>query len=323
MVKILTSFAALLSVASVTSATFLPFWPTYKGWKNIDTLFVFGDSYTQTGFNLTNGSPLPSKSNTFGNPPFPGWTSANGPNWIGYLATSYNKTRQSVWNLAYGGATIDSELVKPWRDDVLSLKDQVNNLFVPYLAKPTAPANLKWKADKSLFLFWIGINDIGNSYWLGDFDNFHKKLLDEYFTLVNTLYSKGARNFVFLTVPPVERSPLILGQGEWSIENEGLALASFNAKLNTYVKEFQKKNRAAWTKVFDTKPVFDQMLDQPAKYGFGNVTSYCDDYQNGTPAWDTYYEQCAIPVDQYFWLNSLHPTHKVHKEVAKRLARVL
>lgn len=35
-----------------------------------------GDSYTQTGFNLTNGSPMPAPGNPMGNPVYPGWTSA-------------------------------------------------------------------------------------------------------------------------------------------------------------------------------------------------------------------------------------------------------
>ena len=61
----------------------------------------------------------------------------------------------------------------------------------------------------------------------------------------------------------------------------------------------------------------------PTKYGFENSTGYCEAYANGTPAWDTHYEECGPAVDKYFWLNSLHPTHLVHKEVAKEAANAL
>lgn len=47
------------------------------------------------------------------------------------------------------------------------------------------------------------------------------------------------------------------------------------------------------------------------------------DETSGTPAWDTFLPECNVPVDEYFWLNSLHPTHKVHKEVARRLVKQL
>lgn len=107
----------------------------------------------------------------------------SGPNWIGYLTTTYNASTLLTYNLAYGGATIDSTLVKPWRDDVLSLTNQVEDLFLAHLG--SHPASTPWKSDNSLFTFFIGINDIGNSYWLGDFDNFHNKLMDVYFGLIN------------------------------------------------------------------------------------------------------------------------------------------
>lgn len=90
--------------------------------------------------------------------------------------------------MAYGGATIDSTLVKPWRDDVLSLKNQIEDLFLAYLG--SHPGTTPWRSDNSLFTFFIGINDIGNSYRAGDFDNFHNRLMDVYFGLVNKVYAQ-------------------------------------------------------------------------------------------------------------------------------------
>lgn len=44
---------------------------------------------------------------------------------------------------------------------------------------------------------------------------------------------------------------------------------------------------------------------------------------SGTPAQNTFFPECVVPVNEYFWLNSLHPTFTVHKAVAQELAKTL
>lgn len=67
-----------------------------------------------------------------------------------------------TYNYAYGGATIDASLVTPYEPTVLSMTDQVNQFLNSVANKPaTAP----WTSADSMFSFWIGINDIGNSYY--------------------------------------------------------------------------------------------------------------------------------------------------------------
>lgn len=312
----------------------------YPGFKNLDYLFVFGDSYTQTGFNITNGSPLPSPSNPLGNPTYPGWTSTNGPNWVDYITTTYNQSLLQTYNFAYGGATIDAELVAPYREEVYSLGDQIEGLFVPHTDHSI------WNARNSLFLIYIGVNDVGSTYWSGDFDAFHPILLDEYFRLVDVLYAQGARNFVFLDVPPIELSPGTLVHGEWSIEQERAALLSFNSKLKERVANFTLERRGTWAKVFEDSRVFQKIIDAPEaerleRYGIANVTDYCVAYQryvdleregvggganasdSGTPEWDTYYPECGVSVDKYFWKDSLHPGYLVNKWLAEALVKFL
>lgn len=55
-----------------------------------------------------------------------------------------------------------SRLVTPYEPTVLSLTDQVN-AFLPTAG--TKPAAAPWTSSDTLFSFWIGINDIGNSYY--------------------------------------------------------------------------------------------------------------------------------------------------------------
>ena len=125
-----------------------------------------GDSYTQTGFDPT--STLPSPGNVLGNPPYPGFTATGGENWVDYVTTQYNKSLILTYNYAYGGATIDASLVVPFEPTVLSLTDQVNQFLS---GAGTKPASTPWTSSDSLFSVFIGINDIGNSYYLsGDRD---------------------------------------------------------------------------------------------------------------------------------------------------------
>ncbi|KJR86882.1 uncharacterized protein SPSK_11027 [Sporothrix schenckii 1099-18] len=44
---------------------------------------------------------------------------------------------------------------------------------------------------------------------------------------------------------------------------------------------------------------------------------------SGTPEPDTVIESCGVPVDQYFWLNSLHPTYPIHDVVAEQVSKAL
>jgi len=47
------------------------------------------------------------------------------------------------------------------------------------------------------------------------------------------------------------------------------------------------------------------------------------DVYSGTPEWDTFDENCTYPVNEYFWLNSLHPTYPIHDVVAEGVAELL
>ncbi|KAL8893108.1 MAG: hypothetical protein Q9215_000113 [Flavoplaca cf. flavocitrina] len=137
-------------------------WP---GWQNVQYMFTFtsGDSYTSTAFNIR--GPQPSRENPLGNPPYPGATSANGPNYVDFLTTTYNQSFIRTFNFGYGGATIDPSLIaSPYGSIVQSFQQQVREEFVPTYATNSG------------------------------------------------LYTAGARNFLFMNVPPIDRSPGTLGR---------------------------------------------------------------------------------------------------------------
>lgn len=245
---------------------------------------------------------MPSTNNPLGNPPYPGWTASNGPNWVGYLSTKYNASRVQTYNLAYGGATVDSDIVTPYAPTVLSFKDQVHSEFLPGYTNhgnsdtdmsethPSAPQAPAWQGNDTLFAIWIGINDVGNSYYHGvdgvnGTEALNKRIFEVYGDMVGMLYNAGARNFVFLTVPPVDRSPLATTGGDAAAPAlEKADIAAFNSLLKdglaVELKSQHASNANVW--VVDTGALFNAVLDNPAAYpqtaGYKNTTSFCEAY---------------------------------------------
>lgn len=158
-------------------------------------LITFGDSYSQTGFDIA--STKPSSSNPLGNPPLPGWTASGGLNWVGFLASQYNTSTLLAYNFAYGGATTNATIVPPWQSTVLSFIDQVAQ-FSSSIAKK--PSYAPW-GDNALFGVWMGVNDVGNTWWMSEYDQIVEQIMDSYFGQLQVLYDAGARNFMLLTVP--------------------------------------------------------------------------------------------------------------------------
>jgi hypothetical protein len=88
------------------------------------------------------------------------------------LTTKYNASKVLTYNVADGGATVDADIVKPYAPTVASLKDQVHKRFLPTYGKK--PASAPWTSSNSLFSFWIGINDVANLIWEGNYSRMDK-----------------------------------------------------------------------------------------------------------------------------------------------------
>jgi hypothetical protein len=200
----------------------------------------------------------------------------------------YNATVFQNYNLAYGGATVNSTLVAPYESTVISLEEQVLDEWVPAYSgsAPTAQSAPAWTGADTLFLFWIGINDVGNSYYYGTgtTDTLNAEIFAGYSGLVDTLYSMGGRNFLFINVPPVDRSPLMLPQGADAIALEHADLAAFNGLVQEMAQNLTAAHAGAvnaW--VYDSNTDFNTVLDNPAAFAqtadYKNTTSYCTDYE--------------------------------------------
>jgi len=78
---------------------------------------------------------------------------------------------------------------------VSELEAQVRQKFLGRHAE-----NVVWSADDSLFVLWIGINDLAET---AESLNSIRTL----FQLMNELHDAGARNFLLIDCPPIHRTP--------------------------------------------------------------------------------------------------------------------
>ncbi|KAH8758728.1 hypothetical protein BGZ57DRAFT_856402 [Hyaloscypha finlandica] len=262
-------------------------------------LITFGDSYSQTGFSITGTKP--SVSNPIGNPAFPGDTSSNGNNWITYLLHPSSDFTLLNYNFASGGATTDALLVKPYQSTVLSLIDQVS-LFTKNLSP--LPSN-SLTASNTLIDIWIGVNDVGNAWSNANWPTLSQKIIDQYFSQVQELYASGARNFLFLTVPPIQKTPAVMAQPNSTQSAEGAAVGDYNELLVKAVDDFKAKNEGVTTWVYDTGDAFNTAIASPETHGAKDASCYNGD---GTSC---------------LWFNDYHPGQAIHKLVAAGVAALV
>ena len=163
-----------------------------------------------------------------------------------FLTTTYNKTFIETINLAYGGATVDSALVTPYLPTVLSLKQQVQTEYLPIYADH--PSFFDWQANDTLFAIFIGINDIGNAYGEANSSLIFSDVFAEYASLVDQLYGSGARNFLFLNVPPVNRSPLTVAAGAAAQALEAIDITVYNGNLTQLADKWDSSSTHLWSK---------------------------------------------------------------------------
>jgi phospholipase/lecithinase/hemolysin len=141
------------------------------------------------------------------------------------------------------------------------------------------------------------------------------------------VYAVGARNFLFLNVPSIERAPVTLEYGASDQMLEGITIQEWNWRLVKVVQQLREKHADVTIFDLDTYTIFNAVLNNPKIFpqtaGYRNTTSYCEAYVNGTPNMTSFNPSCGLPVNEYFWLNPLHPTYPMHNAMAKQIANLL
>jgi len=267
--------------------------------------FSFGESVTETGFDIT--GTLPSVGNPLGNPPFPGFA---GLNYVDIITTQLNRSLVFNYDFAGHDATIDPTIVAPVSGiGALTMVDQVNS-FINVLG--SKPATTPWTSTNALFSFWFGMNDIELSYGSGTTcgaqTSLNAQLISSYFAQVARLYAIGARNFLFINVYPIDRSPFMLGQPPLFQSVQKADILDFNTQFAAAATNFKNTHTGVTSFFWDSNAAFTSVLNNPAASGFTNI--------NGTPG------SRADPAP-FFWVSSFIPGVLSHAIWAADIAAVL
>ncbi|KAF7587255.1 hypothetical protein BBP40_007494 [Aspergillus hancockii] len=330
----------LAVAASVSLTVALPSKSTGKhgfDWDSIQYLIAFGDSYTyvqgteghqnysfigdQLNFEYDAQTLLNNKivQNQTA-------TAEGGPNWVEYitgcgleegLTSPFSCTRQ-LWDFAFAGADISVEHTPLHHNFTVSLVNQVTQYRrygYPVLKHVVEPSS-------TLVAIWIGINDINDSAKYDvHFPTFYNELMDTLFASVQVLYSLGYRSYLFVNLPPLDRTPA--NQVRASPSPNSTQVTWFNDALAQHAGSFNERHSDTNVLVFDAHSVLSDMMDFPAQYGIQNTTHFCPGYDQPDIDWSYPAYGCPTPLDTYFWFNSGHLTSHVHKQLAKTLERKL
>ncbi|KAL8958855.1 MAG: hypothetical protein Q9193_004169 [Seirophora villosa] len=289
---------------------------TWHGFRGVEKIFSFGDSYTDSGFNPAGVQPNDTYplGNPFTNSSTPPYhTFTNGPNWIQYLTFKYNESQVETYNLAVSGSTVDNRIFNEPGD--ADLVHQISGRFaLNYANKDT----VGWTSSNALFSLFFGINDVNRS-WNKQDGKINEAIFNIYPKLLDSLYDYGARSFLLHNVPPIDRGTKPI---------EARAVSDFNKRMVRLFATFTSKHNDVSVLLFNTHSVFSQAIAQPSVWpqtaNLKDTTGNCKAYESGdVPSMDYYDSTCQYPVNQYFWLNGLHPTYPIHEALAAQVAIAL
>jgi phospholipase/lecithinase/hemolysin len=251
------------------------------------TLFAFGDSLSDAGnAYIATGYTTPA-------PPYVDGHFSNGPTWVEDLSQelglgTLKPSLAGGTDFAVGSAT---------SADLLAEVDA----FQAYVAlNSVTPATL----NGALFTLDIGANDVRNA--LSDPSTAVAVVTaaaDSAATEVEELHADGARTLLYYEVPNLELIPDLAG-------SEAAPLASslaqlFNTTLLAALAPLETGADPLRVSVLDTYDLLTDIVADPQRYGFTNVTQACIDVPScltGTQAYQ----------DTFLSWDGLHPTEGGH-----------
>lgn len=165
--------------------------------------------------------------------------------------------------------------------------------------------------SNALFFIWAGANDL----FLDATTTTAQTAAARIDVAVQTLYARGARNFLIPNLPDLGRTP-------GGTTAQGTASATFNLTLAGLLG--QRALLPGMNLIqFDTFAFFNNVIASPGTFGFTNVDDACfQDPLPGTQLGLVPGSTCANPNQYLFW-DDVHPTAAAHRQLGQAFARAV
>jgi hypothetical protein len=246
-----------------------------------------------------------------------------------------------LWDFAFAGADVTSEYLPPHHNSTIPLVNQTQQYLTwadpvlaggaaasenegdsqpqPYFSRAARAASRSQGPGsgvgldrlRALVAVWIGINDINDSLsykpanvTYADFwDGIISALFGE---SVGLLVDAGYRNFLFMNLPPLDRTAANQVRDEAERKPTKSQIDLWNGILDDHRTRFEVGRGADGVKtmLYDANTFLNGVLDDPTPYGITNLT-YCPAYAQLDVLTDPGKYGCQ-PLDEYFWYNSGH-----------------
>jgi phospholipase/lecithinase/hemolysin len=234
--KKLVVLGTLLPLVLLTSSTAIAF-----NLGQVHNLVVFGDSLSDNGNSYAAiGLPKP--------PYYHGrWT--NGLNWVDYF-TKFTGLPPATAYLENGGTNF---AVAGSTSPLLGAQVTV---FLATVGGRADPADL--------YVIWIGSND-----FLGGVQP--SATIAAITTEIGVLSVAGAKNFLVINVPDISLTPNIIAMGGAKVQAAKQFVATVNSQLQSDIP-FLAAVLGANIDLIDVNPLFTELVNDPAAFGFTNST---------------------------------------------------
>jgi len=267
------------------------------------SLFVFGDSLSDSGnaFILSGGWP-PS-------PPYAGRLS-NGPVAVEHLADSLGvpllPSAIGGQNYAVGGALTDTrnfsfETQFPFPPIPQSLQNTgIATQVQTFVSDPPA-----FNPAESLFVLWGGANDFFLALERGtDPAATLVGAISNLATSLQTLIGAGAANILVPNLPNLGLTPFAREEGPEAQQGLAVLTNQFNLALAQTLAQIRAATGANIID-FDVAALLEQVVANPAAFGFTNVTEACLDINN--------LEQLIAGCPGFLFFDQVHPSAAAHQ----------
>ncbi|KAF8434437.1 GDSL lipase/esterase [Terfezia claveryi] len=349
------TFAAQLQLGDASyNSSCTKGYATTSGWKKIQTLVSFGDSYTDE-----------SRLNYFrdhGHAPPVGWvapfnnsTFSGGKSWARMAA---ELSGVKLDNYAVSGAVCSNNLTPRIWQTIMQPFPSVAEYEVPafladHISAETGCIDLN--PATTAYSIWIGTNDLAGNAFLSD-EHLPGKTVTDYtdcvFAQIKSLYDNaGARYFILQNLAPLDLSPLynsgtdgshlyipasryyptkardFLGNGTKVEEKMKILVKTTNDifKYRAIATILTKELPGATIALFDSHSLITDIYNSPAKYLTGppplNVTGMV--VQCSEPNFNSCYNYRDKERNSFLWYDELHPSEATMNIVAREVTKLL